>query len=397
MLLDFKNEKDLSSLRKNIIKELDENGWPTRKNESWKFTNLEFLNQLNFKVTINSNLRDRTERIKGHNLFFSSGINANDIKEENISNLKISNLDFESKQFKDILGNLPSDHLISNLAIGYMTSCYLVEINEGSIIKEPIILNFLDGEQNYSSHPIIFFKINKNSQVSIAEISNSLNGLNSPFIIYDIHERSIVNFLKFQNDGEDTIHLGHSNFILDKKTLVKGFIFSKGAKLARIEANSILKGKNANFLLSAIYYGKEKQHHDITTFVHHDYENCISNQVIRGVLDDHSKGVFQGKVKVSDYAQKTDGQQMCKSLLLSRNASVNNKPELEIYADDVICTHGATVGEIDKNMIFYLCSRGLSFKDAKLLLIKGFVLELIENISFKPFKKIVLEEIDFLG
>ena len=245
--------------------------------------------------------------------------------------------------------------------------------------------------------PIIFFKINKNSQVSIAEISNSLNGLNSPFIIYDIHERSIVNFLKFQNDGQDTVHLGHSNFILDENTLVKGFIFSKGAKLARIEANSILKGKNANFLLSAIYYGKEKQHHDITTFVHHDYKNCISNQVIRGVLDDHSKGVFQGKVKVSDYAQKTDGQQMCKSLLLSKNASVNNKPELEIYADDVICTHGATVGEIDKNMIFYLCSRGLSFKDAKLLLIKGFVLELIENISFKPFKKFVLEEIDFLG
>ena len=83
------------------------------------------------------------------------------LRKKNISNLKISNLDVESKQFKDILGNLPSDHLISNLAIGYMTSCYLVEINEGSIIKEPIILNFLDGEQNYSSHPIIFLRLIK--------------------------------------------------------------------------------------------------------------------------------------------------------------------------------------------------------------------------------------------
>jgi Fe-S cluster assembly protein SufD len=142
-----------------------------------------------------------------------------------------------------------------------------------------------------------------------------------------------------------------------------------------------LTGETAECGLSAIYLGRDKQHHDITTYMDHAVGHCHSNQIIRGVLDDASRGVFQGKVHVAPDAQKTDGQQMSRALLLSRKAEADAKPELEIYADDVICAHGATVGELDETQLFYLTSRGIPKAKARAMLIGAFVDDAIDVVD----------------
>ena len=133
--------------------------------------------------------------------------------------------------------------------------------------------------------------------------------------------------------------------------------------------------------LSAIYLGAGEQHHDITTITHHAHHSCASNQVIRGVLAEQSHGVFQGKVCVAPDAQKTDGQQMSRALLLSRDAEADAKPELEIFADDVVCSHGATIGELDETHLFYLKSRGIPEDEARALLIEAFLIDGLEQIE----------------
>ena len=144
----------------------------------------------------------------------------------------------------------------------------------------------------------------------------------------------------------------------------------------------MLSAESSDCRLSAIYLGRRNQHHDITTNMTHARGHCQSNQVIRGVLDGAARGVFQGKVHVAQDAQKTDGQQMSRALLLSRKAEADAKPELEIYADDVICAHGATVGELDETQLFYLTSRGISREVARAMLIAAFLddaVDMIEN------------------
>ncbi len=396
MLLNYQNINDISELRKGFINALNKKGWPNSKHELWKYTSLDFLNNNNFKVSSELEGEKDFSLITGLNLNFFGGFYYRNNFLNLPSGIKISKFDINSKDLKLVLKNLPMDHLISKLTIGYMTTSLLIEIEENIEFDIPIILNFLGGKENHTAHPLVFFKIKRNSSVSIAEISASKNSINSPFIVYDIDKNSSVNFLNFQNDNKKTIHLSHSHFILDANSVVNAFIFSKGSKLSRIETNCLLKGENGKFSLSTVYLGKNEQHHDITSYVHHDYKNCYSNQIIRGVLDHKSRGVFQGKVKVSSNAQKTDGQQMSKSLMLSRDAEVNNKPELEIYADDVICTHGATVGELDKDMLFYLCSRGIPIEEAKMLLINGFIQEAIDKIENNSFKNLVLNEIELV-
>jgi Fe-S cluster assembly protein SufD len=169
---------------------------------------------------------------------------------------------------------------------------------------------------------------------------------------------------------------------MGKSAVLDGFQLSIGGCLARLEAHVMLAAEDAECRLSAIYLGRQNQHHDITTNMTHARGHCQSNQVIRGVLDDAARGVFQGKVHVAQDAQKTDGQQMSRALLLSRKAEADAKPELEIYADDVICAHGATVGELDETQLFYLKSRGIPQNEARAMLISAFLddaIDMIEN------------------
>jgi Fe-S cluster assembly protein SufD len=197
----------------------------------------------------------------------------------------------------------------------------------------------------------------------------------------DIAAGARLEQVKVQTDGKATTHLAATGVMLGAGASIDGFSLSTGGRLARLETHVCFAGKGADCNLSAIYMGRGEQHQDITTYMNHAVPNCTSNQIIRGVLDDRSRGVYQGRVHVAPDAQKTDGQQMARALLLSRKAEVDAKPELEIYADDVVCAHGATVGELDATQLFYLTSRGIPQDVARAMLIEAFLIDTIETIS----------------
>ncbi len=219
------------------------------------------------------------------------------------------------------------------------------------------------------------------ARLTLIEEHSGENALSAPVLIANVGASANLHMARFQDQADSTSHLGLSVLKLGEHARINGFTLSKGSRLARMESHVEFMAEDAELVLSAIYLGASGQHHDITTIVRHEVPNCASNQVIRGVLNDDAHGVFQGKVRVAPDAQKTDGQQMSRALLLSRDAVADAKPELEIFADDVVCAHGATVGELDETLLFYLKSRGIPKAQAQAMLIKAFLGDALEQIE----------------
>ena len=184
------------------------------------------------------------------------------------------------------------------------------------------------------------------------------------------------------------------NLDLIQYWILKTFILSNGSKFLKNEINCNLNGQYSSAFINGVFSLNSDKHHEIRTSVNHLVENTKSYQLIKSVLDDKSKSVYQGKIYVSPDAQKTDGYQLSKCILLNKNTEFNAKPELEIYADDVKCSHGSASGSLNENSIFYLRSRGLNYKQAKNLLISGFFLDVIEKITDEEIKNFIKKNME---
>ena len=191
---------------------------------------------------------------------------------------------------------------------------------------------------------------------------------------------------KIQNNN---IKYSFNNINQDENSVSETFILSAGSDFLKNEINCNLNGKYSSAFVNGIFSLMDKQQHEIRTTVNHLTENTKSYQLIKSVLGKDSKAVYQGKIFVNSIAQKTDGYQLSKAILLDESSEFNAKPELEIYADDVKCSHGSASGSLDENSIFYLMSRGLNYQQSKELLINGFVLDVIEKITDNEIKNLV--------
>ena len=291
--------------------------------------------------------------------------------------------------FAEFAAHLPTDHLLGSLSLGHATGAYVLEVAAGAEIATPLQFVFAEGEEGHSAHPLIFIKIGAGASLQFAEIHSSASSLSAPVIVVDAGADARIDHVKLQADDHDTTHLALTIFAVAEKADINSFTAAMGGKLGRHETHAHLNGQEIEMALSSLYLARQDQHQDITTRMMHHQPHCTSNQVIRGVLDDTSKGVFQGKVLVARDAQKTDGQQMSRALLLSRKAEADAKPELEIYADDVVCSHGATVGELDETHMFYLKSRGITEEEARNMLIEAFLLDALEQVRHEALADIL--------
>ena len=192
---------------------------------------------------------------------------------------------------------------------------------------------------------------------------------------------------EFSNVGRSVHYLAVSatNLYENTRSSVQKYINAKDKN----EINCSLNGKYASAFVNGVFILNKSKHHEIKTNINHLIENTKSYQLIKGVLEDKSKAVYQGKIFVNSKAQKTDGYQLSKALLLNDNTEFDAKPELEIYADDVKCSHGSTSGSLDEDLIFYLMSRGLNYKQSRELLINGFLIDVIEKITDKEIKDLI--------
>lgn len=195
-----------------------------------------------------------------------------------------------------------------------------------------------------------------------------------------------LNHIRVQNDSVEAVQTNMVHITMERDSYLNSFSLNLGGKLTRHDIHAVLNGSNIDCSLNGINLLKDKQHGDTTILMEHAAPHCLSNQFYRTILDDAARGVFQGKVHVHKIAQKTDGYQLANTLLLSPKAEMDTKPELEIYADDVKCSHGATTGQLDEEPLFYLRTRGLTESAARMLLIQAFVDEVIDKVESEDFQ-----------
>ena len=207
-----------------------------------------------------------------------------------------------------------------------------------------------------------------------------------------LKENAVVNFNIFQGQGDNSFHLNNTKIHQHSNSRFKCNTITLCGELVRNDLNIEHKGEGCETTLNGLYMPDKKQHFDNHVFVNHAKPHCVSNQMYRGVIDNKASAVFLGKVLVTPDAQKTDANQSNKNILLSDTAIVNSKPQLEIYADDVKCSHGSTTGQLDKEALFYMQARGISFEYARIMLLNAFASEVTKQLEIKPFRSFV----DFL-
>ena len=393
----YLNKKNFSSSQKEIkeksFNNFIKNGFPNKRLEDWKFSDLKQIITTNFedinfsKKEEQSNIdKNITVDLEHNKIVFIDGI--------------ISKIDFSYEDDQQVVVEQNSDlekelsrNSLLNLNTAFVSNYTKILVKSGYQFKKPLILfNYLSNNLNNVGINIrLDIKLEDDASLNIINISNE--NLNNNFLNFrqkiNIGKNSILKNYSLDINENSNFKYFFKDIHLEKNSHLEYFILSKGSKFLKHDINCSLNNEYGSVVLNGIIDLDDKKHHEIKTNINHNEENCKSYQLIKSVLNDNSKGVYQGKIYVNSKAQKTDGYQLSRALLLSDEVEFNAKPELEIYADDVKCSHGSTSGNVDENSIFYLMSRGLSYEQSKKLLTNGFLNEVIEKITNNEVKSLV--------
>ena len=376
-----------------------ESGFPSKKLEDWKFSDL--------KSIINKNIK---ELKFGFNTIENKSYNLKYIKNFEHSKIVILNGEFLSADILDIDKNkieIKNEKLIfseslneplNNLNKAFASRLIKLNVLEGKIVEKPLVIYHicdLDSKTNLINSRFEL-TLHKNSSLSTLNLfeDKSVSGFNNHNFNIVINKNSNLKNYIFDLNKNQNLRYSFTNIDIYENSNSENFIYSSGSTFSKYEINTNLKEKYSSAFINGIINLDKNNHHEIKTNINHLAENTKSYQLIKSVLNDKSTGVYQGKIFVNDQAQKTDGYQLSKALLLNENTEFNGKPELEIYADDVKCSHGSTSGNLDENSIFYLMSRGLNYDQAKKLLIDGFINDVIEKITNIEIQKYLKEAIN---
>ncbi len=385
--------------RKNAFERFLEIGYPTKKQESWRYSNLSSLVKTKYQShngevnKIDHNIVSKHSIKNSHRLVFINGIYDTKLSSiENISKLiTIRNIsDSLNKLTNDSTENNVNPFILLNNA--FVSGGYFIYIDSNYIEDKPIhLLNILSDEKDFvQHHQQNLIKIGKNSQVSIIEENVNTNKKELfTNTVYNIHvdENSMLSHILLQQNFTNSKELNH--IFVDQKdnSTYKTQLVSIGGELIRNDMNVQINGENCNSDIFGLSLLTGKDHIENYTVINHNKPNSTSQQLFKYILDESSEGVFNGLVTVQPDSQNTDSQQTNKNILLSKKALMNSNPQLEIYADDVKCSHGSATGELDEDAIFYLRSRGIDIMTAKSLLIEGFAKEVTDKIKFDSIKE----------
>ncbi|MEM7443214.1 MAG: Fe-S cluster assembly protein SufD [Pseudomonadota bacterium] len=279
-----------------------------------------------------------------------------------------------------------TDDALIALNAAWMADGYVLDIAEGVELANPLhVVHAISAcDHAIAVHPRHLIRLGPNAKATVIEThlgepheASFVNGVTE----VEVRDRASLRHYRMANGPEQGFDVQRVYADLGRDSRFESFVVALGGQMTRTESVVALSGPGGETHLGGVYLGRDKQHRDNTILIKHDAPHCQSRQVFKGVLDDRARGVFQGKIRVDSVAQKTDGHQLNKSLLLSGGAEIDTKPELEIYADDVKCSHGATAGEIDGNALFYLRSRGIPEQAARQLLVQAFLAEALLEIS----------------
>jgi Fe-S cluster assembly protein SufD len=413
-------------IRKAAIHRFAELGFPTTKNEEWKYTNVSPMTKVPFQpatvsatgrsdVSVLHFLTDPAQDQDCIRLVFVNGSYSGELSATGRlqAGVRLGSL---ARALADDEATLEAhlaryagfdDHAFAALNTAFMQDGGLIEIGKDVIVDRPIHLLYAstgDGQPTVT-HPRNLILVGRGSQVNIIEtyvglgvpaetpVSNfqfPLPSSGSHGVYFTnsvtevvVAEGAVVDYCKVQQENSQAFHVASLNFQQDKSSSVTTHTIAFGSGLDREEVTTVLRGEGAESLLHGLYVITGEQHVDNHTVIDHAKPHCSSRELYKGILDGSSSGVFNGKIIVRKDAQKTDSKQSNKNLLLSEEAVINTKPQLEIYADDVKCTHGATIGQIDQEAVFYLRSRGIGLEHARNMLTQAFANDVIEKVKFE--------------
>jgi len=399
---DFDNiVKNLNLSQKNIeIKKfyLDNfinKGFPNRREEDWKFSD---LNQI-IKKDIGelSFYSDYTHTNKVDTSVFVDGLEHNKIV---FINGRIEKIDFEYEQ-KDKIEivdqsesiNKSNNNSLSDLNNAFTNKSFKILVKNGYQLVKPLIIYHTTNSEIWSKNINLRleFELDKNSSLRLIDLFNDTSEKNFLNIFYnfDLKENAVLKNYKVDKFENKNIKYSFNNIEQDRDSISETFILSAGSNFFKNEINCNLNGKYSSAFVNGIFSLNNNKHHEIRTIINHLTENTKSYQLIKSVLEDSSTSVYQGKIFVNSEAQKTDGYQLSKAILLNKDSEFNAKPELEIYADDVKCSHGSASGSLNEDSIFYLMSRGLNYQQSRELLINGFLLDVVEKITDSEIKNLI--------
>jgi len=405
----FENQTNIDSyvhdIRSEAIKQFELSGFPNKKLENWKYTSLKNLlnNDYNILSETNNVLEFKEIRkyliddIDSYKIIFVDGKYSSHLSETTHEGMDICILSAALTQSKyeliieNYFNKIANKDGITSLNTAFSNEGVFIHIPKNKLVEKPIqIIHFSTGsESSLMFQPRNMIVVDENSQVQIIERHQSLSKnkvfTNSVTEIYT-DKKAIIDYYKIQNDNLQASLIDNTYVHQERNSIFSMHTFSFGNELIRNNLNISQNDEFIETIIKGVTIIGNKQHVDHNTLIHHNNPNCNSHQDYKGIYDNKSTGVFNGKIIVEKQAQKTNAFQANNNVLLSNKATINAKPQLEIYADDVKCSHGCTVGQLDKNALFYLKSRGIPEKEATALLMYGFANNILESVKIPEIK-----------
>ena len=405
----FENQTNIDSyvhdIRSEAIKQFESIGFPNKKLENWKYTSLKNLLNTDYTVLpeINNVLEFKNikkyliDDIDSYKIIFVDGKYCSHLSETTHEGMDICILSAALTQSKyeliieNYFNKIALKDGITSLNTAFSNEGVFIHIPKNKFVEKPIqIIHFSTGnESSLMFQPRNLVVVDENSQVQIIERHQSLSKnkvfTNSVTEIY-ADKKSIIDYYKIQNDNLQASLIDNTYVNQERNSAFSMHTFSFGNELVRNNLNISQNDEFIETTIKGVTIIGDNQHVDHNTLIKHNKPNCNSHQDYKGIYDNKSTGVFNGRIVVNKQAQKTNAFQSNNNVLLSDKATVNAKPQLEIYADDVKCSHGCTVGQLDKNALFYLKSRGIPEKEATALLMYGFANNILESVKIPEIK-----------
>lgn len=396
----------LSNLREEAIKIFEDEGFPTKKNEDWKYTALNKVIKEDFSVFANTENPIEYKDVQpyfihdidSYKIIFIDGKYASHLSQTTHEGIDVCLMSaaLSKPKYQAVIENyfnkIAAKNGLNALNTAFCQEGAYIHIKKNKLAERPIqIIHFSTGkEPALLLQPRNLIVVDENAQVQIIERHQSLT--ENPTLTNSVTEifaakRAIIDYYKVQNDKSEASLIDNTFIEQHQESNVAVHTFSFGGKLTRNNLNFYQKGERIDSTLKGVTIIGNKQHVDHNTLVHHIEPNCESHQDYKGIFGDSAVGVFNGKVVVEKEAQKTNAFQANNNLLVNDKATINTKPQLEIFADDVKCSHGCTIGQLDENAMFYLRARGIPAKEARALLMYAFANNVLESVKIPQLKK----------
>jgi Fe-S cluster assembly protein SufD len=399
----------LNALRARAAARFGALGFPTVRNEDWRFTNVTPIAETTFRLgeSAPTNAADMVRRVSfagaAARLVLLNGRFSPELSriEDLPAGVTAMSLAAAIQQQHPACAQLErspiDDRAFVALNTAFLYDGVLIEIPAGLVMTAPIHVVVLGGGAGkVMAHPRSVIVAGANSQVAIAQTflggAGEVHFTNAVTQV-TLDENAVVDFCTDQRETEDAYHVSHLQIDCARNSTFRGQTITLGGRLIRNDAVALLGGEGAHVALDGCYLADGTRLVDNHTTIDHATPHCTSHELYKGILDGKARAVFNGRIIVRQDAQKTDAKQTNRALLLSDDAQINSNPQLEIFADDVKCTHGAAIGQLDEEALFYLRARGLTANDARNLLIRAYAGDILERIPIQPLRTELLREL----